>query len=37
MRANQQTHDGITADEYIAALDVPRRMTANLGGNIGLP
>ncbi|GGQ56398.1 MarR family winged helix-turn-helix transcriptional regulator [Couchioplanes azureus] len=34
---HQQTHEGIETEEYIAALDVLRRMIGNLGGNSDLP
>ncbi|MGS2615917.1 MarR family winged helix-turn-helix transcriptional regulator [Micromonospora sp. LZ34] len=36
-RAHEQMHDGIEATEYAAALNVLRRMIANLGGNSDLP
>lgn len=36
-QAHKQIHDGIKADEYAAALNVLRRMIANLGGNSDLP
>ncbi|MDG4760908.1 hypothetical protein [Micromonospora sp. WMMD710] len=36
-RAHEQTHDGITTDEYVNALNVLRRMISNLGGNSDLP
>jgi hypothetical protein len=35
--AHEQTHDGITTAEYVAALNVLRRMVANLDGNSDLP
>ncbi|GII52162.1 hypothetical protein Pth03_05510 [Planotetraspora thailandica] len=34
---NRQIHDGITTDEYVAALGVLRRMIANLGGDSDVP
>jgi len=36
-KAHEQTHQGITTDEYVTALNVLRRMIANLGGNSDLP
>ena len=36
-RAHEQLHTGITEEEYVAALDVLRRVIANLGGNSDLP
>jgi len=36
-RAHEQTHAGITEDEYVATLDVLRRVIANLGGDSDLP
>jgi len=36
-RTNAQIHDGITPTEYVAALNVLRRMIANLGGDSNLP
>jgi hypothetical protein len=30
-------HEGIGTDEYVVALNVLRRMIANLGGNSDLP
>jgi hypothetical protein len=37
VRAHEQMHEGIGTAEYIAALNVLRRMIANLGGNGDLP
>ncbi|MEV2197152.1 MarR family transcriptional regulator [Streptomyces phaeochromogenes] len=37
LRAHEQTHAGITEDEYVATLDVLRRVIANLGGDSDLP
>ncbi|MEV0557511.1 MarR family transcriptional regulator [Streptomyces sp. NPDC050597] len=37
LRAHEQTHAGITEEEYVAALDVLRRVIANLGGDSDLP
>jgi hypothetical protein len=36
-RAREQMHEGIEPAEYVAALNVLRRMIANLGGNSDLP
>lgn len=36
-RAREQTHDGIDPAEYVAAINVLRRVIANLGGNSDLP
>ncbi|GAA0382523.1 MarR family transcriptional regulator [Streptomyces olivoreticuli] len=36
-RAHEQMHAGIAAEEYAAAVDVLRRMVANLGGAGDLP
>ncbi|GAB2596485.1 hypothetical protein GCM10027168_31640 [Streptomyces capparidis] len=36
-RVHERTHEGITAGEYAAALDVLRRMVDNLGGDSDLP
>jgi hypothetical protein len=36
-RAHEQMHEGIETAEYVAALNVLRRMIANLGGNSDLP
>ncbi|MCF2528945.1 MarR family winged helix-turn-helix transcriptional regulator [Yinghuangia soli] len=36
-KANRQLHEGISRDEYLAALDVLRRMVDNVGGNSDLP
>ncbi|WP_261561897.1 MarR family transcriptional regulator [Frankia tisae] len=36
-RALAQLHDGIAPHEYVAALNVLRRMIANLGGDADLP
>ncbi|MDT3445686.1 MULTISPECIES: MarR family transcriptional regulator [unclassified Pseudofrankia] len=36
-RALAQVHDGIAPSEYVAALNVLRRMIANLGGDADLP
>jgi hypothetical protein len=36
-RAHEQMHEGIDPAEYVAALNVLRRMIANLGGNSDLP
>ncbi|MEU4333289.1 MarR family transcriptional regulator [Micromonospora lupini] len=36
-QAHEQTHQGITTDEYVTALNVLRRMISNLGGNSDLP
>ena len=36
-RAHEQMHQGIGTDDYVAALNVLRRMIANLGGNSDLP
>ncbi|MFI6875210.1 MarR family winged helix-turn-helix transcriptional regulator [Streptomyces sp. NPDC050400] len=36
-RAHAQMHDGIPTAEYVAALNVLRRMIANLGGSSDLP
>ncbi|MBL7492997.1 winged helix-turn-helix transcriptional regulator [Frankia sp. AgB1.9] len=36
-RAQAQLHDGIASHEYVAALNVLRRMIANLGGDADLP
>ncbi|MEV0932075.1 MarR family transcriptional regulator [Streptomyces phaeochromogenes] len=37
LRAHEQTHAGITEEEYVATLDVLRRVIANLGGDSDLP
>jgi hypothetical protein len=34
---HEQTHDGITTAEYVATINVLRRMVANLDGNSDLP
>ncbi|TVL91949.1 MarR family transcriptional regulator [Streptomyces sp. SAJ15] len=36
-RAHERMHEGIPTDEYVAALDVLRRVIANLGGESDLP
>ncbi|WP_151480067.1 MarR family winged helix-turn-helix transcriptional regulator [Streptomyces albicerus] len=36
-RAHEQMHAGITEEEYVATLDVLRRVIANLGGDSDLP
>ncbi|EIV92957.1 hypothetical protein [Frankia sp. QA3] len=36
-RAHEQIHEGIDTAEYVAALNVLRRVVANLGGNSDLP
>ena len=36
-RAHEQTHQGVSTDEYVAALNVLRRMISNLGGDSDLP
>ncbi|WP_405101073.1 MarR family transcriptional regulator [Micromonospora sp. NBC_01412] len=36
-RFHARVHAGITPDEYAAAIDVMRRVVANLGGNGNLP
>ncbi len=36
-RAHEQMHEGIGTAEYVAALNVLRRMIANLGGTSDLP
>jgi hypothetical protein len=36
-RAHEQMHEGIETAAYVAALNVLRRMIANLGGNSDLP
>lgn len=36
-KAHEQTHEGIGTAEYVAALNVLRRMIANLGGDGDLP
>ncbi|MBQ0905769.1 MarR family transcriptional regulator [Micromonospora sp. U21] len=36
-QAHEQMHQGIATDDYVAALNVLRRMIANLGGNSDLP
>jgi hypothetical protein len=36
-RVHEQTHRGVTAGEYVAALNVLRRMIDNLGGDSDLP
>ena len=35
--AHEQMHEGIETEEYVAALNVLRRMIANLGGDSDLP
>ena len=35
--AHEQMHQGISTDEYVAALNVLRRMISNLGGDSDLP
>ncbi|MEV2235906.1 MarR family transcriptional regulator [Streptomyces phaeochromogenes] len=37
LRAHEETHAGITEEEYVATLDVLRRVIANLGGDSDLP
>ena len=37
LKVHEQMHDGIDTAEYVAALNVLRRMIANLGGNSDLP
>jgi len=37
LRANRQIHEGISPQEYAAALNVLRRMIDNLGGDSDLP
>ena len=37
LRANRQIHEGISSQEYAAALNVLRRMIDNLGGDSDLP
>ncbi|OJF10887.1 MarR family transcriptional regulator [Couchioplanes caeruleus] len=36
-KVHQRTHGGIETDEYVAGLNVLRRMISNLGGNSDLP
>lgn len=36
-RAHKQMHEGITEEEYVATLNVLRRMITNLGGDSDLP
>lgn len=36
-QVNERVHEGITPDEYVAALNVLRRMIDNLGGDSDLP
>ncbi|WP_204358436.1 MarR family transcriptional regulator [Streptosporangium sp. 'caverna'] len=36
-QAHEQMHEGVGTDEYVAALNVLRRVIANLGGNSDLP
>ncbi|TPQ19250.1 MarR family transcriptional regulator [Streptomyces sporangiiformans] len=36
-RAHQQMHQGITEEQYVAALNVLRQVIANLGGDSDLP
>ncbi|WAU85702.1 MarR family transcriptional regulator [Streptomyces sp. Qhu-G9] len=37
LRAHEQMHAGITEEEYVATLDVLRRVITNLGGDSDLP
>ncbi|WP_431044150.1 MarR family winged helix-turn-helix transcriptional regulator [Streptomyces sp. P1-3] len=37
VRVHEQMHQGIATEEYVAALNVLRRMIANLGGDSDLP
>ncbi|MCX4906526.1 MarR family winged helix-turn-helix transcriptional regulator [Streptomyces sp. NBC_00878] len=37
LRSHEQTHAGITEEEYVATLDVLRRVITNLGGDSDLP
>ncbi|WP_256788147.1 hypothetical protein [Frankia sp. AvcI1] len=36
-RAHEQMQEGVGTAEYVAALNVPRRVIANLGGDSDLP
>ncbi|GAA0944951.1 MarR family transcriptional regulator [Actinocorallia libanotica] len=37
LRVHERTHEGVTAAEYAAAVNVLRRMVGNLGGDSDLP